>query len=156
MNTSANANAMQVGGNHYAGSYQHWDFVADLKLGYFEGQVTKYVSRWRKKNGVQDLEKALHFLTKLTELASMEGWHGTSGFAGWKGPRGGMPYTLDAAISRYCESNTLSLEEGAVIRKVASWHSVKELGVADVMLRDIIKRQSGPAEAGAGYVNQDR
>lgn len=62
------ANELQVGGAHYRAEYQHWDLVADTGMGYFEGQVTKYVVRWRKKNGVEDLKKALHYLNKLIEL----------------------------------------------------------------------------------------
>lgn len=65
------ANRRQVGGNHYGAlqpSYQHWDLAADTGMGYFEGQITKYVARWRRKNGVQDLEKALHYAEKLLEL----------------------------------------------------------------------------------------
>jgi len=63
--TKPSANDRQVGGKHYASAYQHWDFVLDAKLGYFEGQITKYLSRHRKKNGLQDAEKALHFAEKL-------------------------------------------------------------------------------------------
>lgn len=62
-----NANETQVGGTHYRTEIQHWDYVLANGLGYFEGQITKYVTRWRKKNGLQDLEKARHFLDKLIE-----------------------------------------------------------------------------------------
>lgn len=63
------ANDKQVGGAHYKGAVQHWDYaVAEFGTGYLKGQITKYVARWRKKNGVQDLEKALHFLQKLREV----------------------------------------------------------------------------------------
>ena len=53
------ANTRQVGGNHYhkEGAVQHWDIVAQHNLDYFQGQITKYVMRWRDKNGLQDLEK---------------------------------------------------------------------------------------------------
>lgn len=63
------ANSRQVGGEHYQSPIQHWDFVAANGLDYFQGQITKYVCRWRYKNGVQDLEKARHFLEKYIELA---------------------------------------------------------------------------------------
>jgi hypothetical protein len=63
-----NANDTQVSGNHYKSAIQHWDFVVERKLDYFRAQVTKYVSRWRKKNGLQDLLKAQHFLQKCIEL----------------------------------------------------------------------------------------
>lgn len=63
-----NANDKQVGGQHYKSSIQHWDYVAANGLGYFEGQITKYVTRWRSKGGIEDLRKARHFLDKLIEL----------------------------------------------------------------------------------------
>lgn len=63
------ANNTQVGGTHYAGAVQHWDYTAaNFGIGYFQGQITKYVCRWRKKNGLQDLMKAAHFLQKLQEV----------------------------------------------------------------------------------------
>jgi hypothetical protein len=42
-----------------------WDYVAANDLGYFEGSVIKYVSRWREKNGIEDLKKAQAFLDRL-------------------------------------------------------------------------------------------
>ena len=57
----------QVGGDHYQAQYQHWDWVIDMKMGYLEGNATKYVSRWWKKNGVQDLEKARTYVEKLIQ-----------------------------------------------------------------------------------------
>lgn len=62
------ANSRQVGGKHYAFPIQHWDFVASNDLDYFQGQITKYVARWKRKGGIQDLEKARHFLDKYIEL----------------------------------------------------------------------------------------
>jgi hypothetical protein len=62
------ANESQVGGSHYAGKTQHWDYVVDNDLDYFQGQITKYVTRCRKKNGKQDLEKAKHFIEKYLEI----------------------------------------------------------------------------------------
>jgi len=63
------ANEQQIGGQHYAAKpIQPWDFIAANGLGYFEGNVVKYLSRWRDKGGVQDLHKAAHYLQKLIEL----------------------------------------------------------------------------------------
>ena len=66
------ANSRQVGGNHYqVGGEQHWDRQWRLHgAGYFVGCITKYVERYQDKNGVEDLEKARHFLDKLIELES--------------------------------------------------------------------------------------
>jgi len=69
------ANDRQVAGNHYreiaekAGAPQHWDLMWSLYgEAWFVGCVTKYVLRYRKKNGVEDLKKAQHYLEKLIEL----------------------------------------------------------------------------------------
>lgn len=65
-----NANDKQVGGDHYSREgEQHWDRQWKLNgRGYFVGCITKYVERYHLKNGIQDLEKAKHFLEKLIEL----------------------------------------------------------------------------------------
>lgn len=66
--TVSRSNGRQVGGTHYGlREYQHWDMVIEFGLDYFQGQITKYVMRWDKKNGVQDLEKAAHFLQKYID-----------------------------------------------------------------------------------------
>jgi hypothetical protein len=67
-----NANERQIGGNHYKkGGEEHWDRQWRLYgRGYFVGCITKYVERYHEKNGIQDLEKAKHFLDKLIELES--------------------------------------------------------------------------------------
>ena len=63
------ANDTQIRGNHYKGKpLQVWDFVAANNLGYFEGNIVKYVSRWKDKGGVDDLRKAKHYIEKLIEL----------------------------------------------------------------------------------------
>jgi len=62
------ANEKQVGGEHYRAPIQHWDYVLANKIPYLEAQIIKYVTRWRDKNGVQDLLKAQHFLEKLIEV----------------------------------------------------------------------------------------
>lgn len=64
------ANERQVGGDHYRkhGHLQHWDVVAHFGLDYFQAAITKYVMRWKDKGGLQDLEKARHYLDKYIEL----------------------------------------------------------------------------------------
>lgn len=70
------ANDRQVGGEHYMGSIQHWDFAAQRGYDYFQGQITKYVDRWKNKNGLQDLKKAQHFLEKYIELVEAGAFDG--------------------------------------------------------------------------------
>jgi hypothetical protein len=64
------ANAQQVGGAHYAvKAIQPWDYIVANNLGYLEGNIVKYVSRWKDKGGVEDLKKAQHYLKKLIEVS---------------------------------------------------------------------------------------
>jgi hypothetical protein len=63
------ANANQVGGDHYRNkAIQPWDYITSNNLGYLEGCVIKYVSRYKEKGGIQDLQKAAHYLQKLMEV----------------------------------------------------------------------------------------
>jgi hypothetical protein len=82
------ANKRQEGGQHYQGhAYQHWDFVCDTGLHYLLGCASKYVSRWREKNGLEDLKKAIHYLDKAEER--LVGRHGPITYAArhrsWRG-----------------------------------------------------------------------
>lgn len=57
------------GPGHYKDKpIQVWDYVVSNNLGYLEGNVIKYVSRWRQKGGVEDLRKAKHYIEKLIEM----------------------------------------------------------------------------------------
>jgi len=62
------SNAVQIGGAHYKDkAIQPWDFIIQNKLPYLEGNIVKYISRWREKGGIDDLRKAQHYLSKLIE-----------------------------------------------------------------------------------------
>lgn len=65
------ANSKQVGGRHYkTKGIQPWDYIIVNNIPYLEGNIIKYVSRWRDKGGLSDLEKAKHYLEKLIEIES--------------------------------------------------------------------------------------
>ena len=52
--------------DHYKqGSIEVIDYILDQKFNYMEGNVIKYVSRYKKKNGLEDLKKAQWYLQKL-------------------------------------------------------------------------------------------
>jgi hypothetical protein len=44
------------------------EYIHKNGIPFIEGAVIKYVSRWRAKNGVEDLKKARHFLDLLIEM----------------------------------------------------------------------------------------
>lgn len=63
----------QPGGSHYKGkAIQPVQYIHANGIGYCEGNVIKYVSRWREKNGLQDLLKARHYIDLLIELEGLE------------------------------------------------------------------------------------
>lgn len=59
----------QVGGDHYKNlKIQPVEYITENGIPFIEGSVIKYVTRWRSKGGVKDLEKARHFLDILIEM----------------------------------------------------------------------------------------
>lgn len=62
------ANKKQVGGDHYkTQAIEPWDYIHRNGIGYLAGNIIKYVSRYDKKGGLNDLRKAQHYLEKLIE-----------------------------------------------------------------------------------------
>tara|TARA_X000001388_G_scaffold40428_1_gene28467 strand:- start:996 stop:1235 length:240 start_codon:yes stop_codon:yes gene_type:complete len=52
----------QIGGNHYRKmTIQPYEFISKNDLSFFQGNVVKYVCRYKLKNGIQDLEKIIHY-----------------------------------------------------------------------------------------------
>ena len=62
------ATSRQIGGDHYSKlAIQPIEYIEANRLGFSAGCVVKYVTRWRDKGGVADLEKAAHFLQMMIE-----------------------------------------------------------------------------------------
>jgi hypothetical protein len=58
---------------HYDKPIQPWEYMESIMSeeafqGYLEGNIIKYISRWRDKGGVNDLRKAQHYLNKLISI----------------------------------------------------------------------------------------
>jgi len=52
--------------NHYKqGNIETIEYILDQKMNYLEGNVVKYISRYKKKNGLEDLHKAKWYLERL-------------------------------------------------------------------------------------------
>ena len=65
----SNPQLRQVGGSHYKDrGIQPIEYMMSNELGYAEGAVVKYVTRWKDKGGVEDLKKAAHFLEMLIDF----------------------------------------------------------------------------------------
>jgi hypothetical protein len=58
----------QVGGNHYKKyKIQPIEFIVKNNIGFVEGNIIKYILRFKEKGGVQDLEKAKHYIELLID-----------------------------------------------------------------------------------------
>lgn len=121
------ANDKQIGGSHYKnGSLEHWDVVERYGVGYLEGCATKYISRWRNKNGVQDLEKARHYIQKLKEL------HKES----VRYQRGRVPMTV---VDAFITAQKLQPNEAEACRLLFRWQNFDDLQLADLHVRQLIE-----------------
>lgn len=59
----------QVAGRHYKSlAIQPVEYIHKNNIGFCEGSAIKYLTRWREKGGVEDLNKAKHFIDILIEL----------------------------------------------------------------------------------------
>lgn len=128
------ANERQVGGNHYRSTIQHWDFVTYHGIGYLEGCLTKYISRHHKKNGLQDLEKAEHYLEKLIEYykggnRSRIHWH--------------TPITKHT-IRDFVTANELGELEGKICELIFKNYTLVDLYEARMLLQNLIKKVKEP------------
>lgn len=62
------ASDTQEGGGHYKKyTIQPTEFIFKNGLGFIEGNVIKYVMRYKEKGGLQDLKKAKHYIDLLIE-----------------------------------------------------------------------------------------
>lgn len=58
----------QVGGNHYSKmAITPTRYILENNIGWLEGNAIKYISRYKDKNGVEDLQKAIHYIELIIE-----------------------------------------------------------------------------------------
>lgn len=127
------ANDIQVGGDHYRGRpIQHWDVIDRNGIGYLEGVATKYLCRYKDKNGVQDLRKAEHYIMKLMEEVQEHG----------RRPRGVAPMEEIIALKEGYDLNTHAF--GAV-HALLTWSHLDVLNLALKDVHDLIMFTELPA-----------
>jgi hypothetical protein len=67
--TTPSALDVQEGGSHYKKlGIQPVQYIHENGLDYFQGNVVKYVTRHKDKNGAEDIKKAIHYLNLILEL----------------------------------------------------------------------------------------
>jgi hypothetical protein len=121
------ANEKQVGGRHYKTEYEHWDLAIKVPMTYLEGCATKHVARWRKKNGVQDLQKAMHYLEKLIETVNYEDMS-----------RKLTRPEIHVEINNFALMNNLSLAEEEFIVILCTHQNLFDLRHAHALVEELI------------------
>lgn len=59
----------QIGGSHYKDqAIQPVEYIHANGLGFIEGSIVKYVTRWQAKGGVEDLKKVVQYALQLMAL----------------------------------------------------------------------------------------
>lgn len=72
--SSRNPLEVQVAGDHYKKlKIQPIEYIHANGIPFAEGSAIKYLTRWRDKGGIKDLEKARHFIDLLIELETRNG-----------------------------------------------------------------------------------
>jgi len=123
------ANDHQVGGAHYKKNhFQPWDWDK-YGVGYYECNVIKYITRWRDKNGLEDLQKARHYVLKLIEehkvFGRMNRCASTKVFT----------YEL---CDDYQKAWKLDTTESAIFQTMLRWRDERLLGQAVGWIQELI------------------
>ena len=65
----ATALQKQVNGSHYVDmAIQPIEFITANELDFLQGNIIKYVCRHKKKNGADDIKKAMHYCELLLQM----------------------------------------------------------------------------------------
>jgi Protein of unknwon function (DUF3310) len=108
----------QVGGVHYRTlAIQPVAFIMANQMGFCEGNVVKYVTRWRQKGGLEDLRKVRHYLQFIQEneeyMAMLARTRRYCNAGAW--------WRDAVRADEYIEANSLAREEAGVIRHITDW-----------------------------------
>lgn len=135
----------QYGGTHYESDYPHWDWVTDIGMGYLPGNATKYVARWRKKNGEADLRKAMTYVDKMLAVLKVK--------PGYQFNRPAS-YTTRVCTDRFVEVNGLVGAERSFMELLSGPCQKEMLVLARekirALLQDAQRAHRGGVAAGAG------
>jgi hypothetical protein len=126
------ANDKQVAGDHYkTNGVQYWDYCVQAETPNLEFNAGKYLLRWRKKGGVSDLEKSIHYIEKRIESRQM--YIGTA--------KGGK--YIQSLFEKMIIGNKVPQAETLIINKILHWQSVSELDVVIFDIQELIDSEKG-------------
>lgn len=110
----------QVDGNHYRNkAIQPVEFIFANNIPFIEGNIIKYITRYKEKGGQKDLLKCIHYIDLLVELM-------------------GHDFYNVITVEDYCKANNISAREAEVIEAICGWDDINELKRIRELIEDLI------------------
>lgn len=104
----------EVGGDHYVKmGMQPLELIVPLKCNFIQGCIIKYISRYKKKNGEEDIRKCIHYARLASELGDKKSVSDSR---------------LSGLLNLYINKNKMTLEQRAVITAAlhSDWFAVEK------------------------------
>lgn len=99
-----NALDVQVGGSHYKNKkMQPIELITKTRCTFIQGCIWKYITRYKEKNGKEDINKCIHYAQLAIELKD----------------EGQLGYRKLDIVKTYCDVNELSTKQSSVIMLTA-------------------------------------
>ena len=118
----APALSQQIGGDHYKKyAYQPVEFSVQAKLSFIQGSIVKYIVRYEDKNGLEDIQKVIHYAELAKELRHV--------------PKP-KPYQL-TYVHKFCTENKLSALQNEVVRKAFNGDFVGIINICKTFITPI-------------------
>lgn len=140
----------QVGGNHYKDmAIQPVEFIQKNRLGFIEGNIVKYICRWRGKNGIDDLRKVRHYIDLLIEMetANLPAKHEEPELTYAEHQEANQPAT-DAAVKYARDMAELREDKAGAERPSVKGNRIIPIDEIDADLAELMERANvGPFRA---------
>lgn len=116
--------------NPTQGTVQLWDYLIAINAPFMEGNIAKYVLRWRKKNGVQDLEKALDYIDKKIDAIRF----GAPSFR--------ETWPQQKLLKQMLFDNEVPTAEAEIIEMILHWRTMYSLYEVQNRINELMKEAS--------------
>lgn len=115
------ATDIQIGGNHYKDMVmQPIELIAALRCSFIQGCIIKYISRYKAKNGVQDIKKCIHYAQLAIQLGDKRKCNSK---------------TLFFSINDFIVKNKLSIFQRRIITQTANGRYKRVIQICKELLQ---------------------
>lgn len=112
---------VQVGGDHYKNRLmQPIELITKTKCSFIQGCIWKYITRYKEKNGREDIQKCIHYAQLAIQLND----------------NGQLGYRKLGIVREYCKVNNLSKEQEAIILLTAYDSYQRVIDECKVLLKE--------------------